>query len=64
MMTLAEKIEASKECCRRAKDYFLERKRAVFDRLFDGDWEVFVVKRDEKSGKFVGKTASCALCPV
>jgi hypothetical protein len=54
MLTLAEKIEASKVCCQKAKDYIAEKKRAMFDRLFDGDCDVFVIKRDEKSGEFVG----------
>ncbi len=64
MLTLAEKIEVSKICCQKVRDYVLEKKNAAFDRLFNGDWEVFVVKRDERSGEFVGKTACCALCPV
>ena len=64
MMTLAEKIELSKMCCRKAKDYLSEKKRKVFDRLFNGDWKVFVIKRDEKTGKFVGKKACCALSPL
>lgn len=64
MLTLAEKIEASKICCRKIKDYVLEKKNAAFNRLFSGTWEVFVVKRDKKIGEFVGKTACCALCPV
>ncbi len=56
MLSLAEKIEASKKCCRKMKDYVLEKKNAAFDRLFNGDWDVFVVKRDERTGQFVGKT--------
>jgi hypothetical protein len=56
MLSLAEKIEASKACCRKAKDYVLEKKRAVFDQLFDGDCDVFVIRRDEKTGQFFGKT--------
>ncbi len=60
MMTLAEKIEAAKRCCSKAKDYILERKQAAFNRFLNGEWEVFVVKRDEKTGEFVGKTVCCA----
>lgn len=60
MMTLAEKIEAAKVCCRKAKDYILERRQAAFNRLLSGDWEVFLVKRDEKTGKFIGKIVCCA----
>ena len=32
--------------------------------LFSRDWEVFVIKRDETTGKLVGKLACCALDPV
>jgi hypothetical protein len=32
--------------------------------LFSRAWEVFVVKRDETTGKPVGKLACCALEPV
>lgn len=64
MATLAEKIEASKECCRQVKDYILEKKRAAFDNLLNGDWEVFVIKRDDKTGQFTGKTVCCALGSV
>jgi len=32
--------------------------------IFECDWEVFVVKYDASAGKFVGKTACCALEPV
>ncbi len=32
--------------------------------LFDRQWEVFVIKRDEVTGKLVGRTACCALSPV
>ena len=55
MLSLAGKIEASKACCRKAKDYVSEKKRAVFDKLFNGDCDMFVIKRDEKNGQFVGK---------
>jgi hypothetical protein len=64
MATRAEKIEASKICCRKVRDYVSEKKNAAFNRLFNGDLEVFVVKQDEKTGEFVGKTTCCALCPV
>ena len=58
MLTLAEKIEASKVCCCKAKDYVLEKRRAAFDKLFNSDCEIFVIRRDEKTGQFVGK-AEC-----
>ncbi len=64
MLTLAEKIEAAKRCCLTAKEYIAERKRAFYDKFFNSDWEVFVVKRDEETGKYVGKVAACALCSV
>ncbi|HEX8288311.1 MAG TPA: hypothetical protein VF556_09965 [Pyrinomonadaceae bacterium] len=54
-MTLAEKIEASKVRCQTAKDYISEKKRAMFDELFEDDCDVFVIKRDEKSGELVGR---------
>ena len=60
MLSLAEKIEASKKCCRKMRDYVLEKKNAAFDRLFNGDWDVFVVKRDEKTGQFVGKATNAS----
>jgi len=34
------------------------------DTIFECDWEVFVVKYDQTTGKFVGKTACCALAAV
>jgi hypothetical protein len=36
----------------------------TFDSLFESDWEVFVIKRDETTGQLVGKTACCALAKV
>jgi hypothetical protein len=39
--------------------------RCDFNRdLLSRDWEVFVIKRDETTGKLVGKLACCALAPV
>ena len=64
MLSLAEKIEASKQCCRKVKDYVLEKKQAAFERLFNRDWEVFVIRKDEKTGQFVGKAACCAHASV
>jgi hypothetical protein len=31
---------------------------------FNRDWEVFVIKKDETTGKFVTKLACCAEAPV
>ena len=64
MTTLAEKFAAAKTCCREIKDSAVEKTRQLYDRLFDRDWEVFVIKKDEATGKLVGGTARCALCPV
>ncbi len=36
-----------------------ESDRTYFDRLFADDWEVFVIKRDEQSGKFDWFTLCC-----
>ena len=64
MTTLAEKFAAARTCCREVKDSMVEKTSKLYDRLFDGDWEVFVIKRDEATGKLVGRTGNCALCPV
>lgn len=64
MTTLAEKIAASKMCCRKARACVQDKSRKFYDRLFDREWEVFVIKRDEATGKLIGKTACCALSPV
>ena len=64
MLTLAEKIEIARRCCLTAKDYIAERKKAFYDKFFNSDWEVFVVKKDEGTGEFVGKFACCAPNPI
>ena len=64
MTTLAEKFAAAKTCCREIKDSAVEKTRKLYDRLFERDWEVFVVKKDEATGKLVGRTACCALSSV
>jgi thymidylate kinase len=64
MTTLAEKFAAAKMCCREIKKSAVEKTRKLYDRLFDGDWEVFVIKKDEATEKLIGKTACCALSPV
>ena len=64
MSTLAEKFAAAKTCCREIKDSAVEKTRKVYDQLFDRDWEVFVIKKDETTGKLVGRTACCASAPV
>ncbi len=62
MLTLAEKIEIARSCCLKVKDYIAEKKREFNDKFFNSGWEVFVVKKDEQTGKFIGKFVSCALC--
>lgn len=62
MLTLAEKIEIARSCCLKVKDYIAEKKREFNDKFFNSEWEVFVVKKDEQTGKFIGKFVSCALC--
>jgi hypothetical protein len=64
MLTLAQKIETAKRCCQTAKEYIAERKQAFYDKFFNEEWEVFVVKRNEETEEFVGKFAACALCSV
>ena len=64
MTTLAEKFAAARMCCREVKDSAVEKTRKLYDRLFDRDWEVFVIKKDEATGKLIGRTSCCALCPV
>lgn len=57
----AEKLKAG---CRLEKVYRLERDPNFNGDLFSREWEVFVIKRDEMTGKLVGKLACCALEPV
>jgi hypothetical protein len=58
-----ESIGKFKSGCRFEKCEF--EKGDIFNRdLFSRDWEVFVIKRDETTGKLVGKLACCALSPV
>ena len=64
MVTLAEKFEAAKKCCREAIDRSSEKGREFYNRIFDSEWEAFVVKRDELTGKFIGKLARRADSPV
>jgi len=36
-------------------------KESPFDKLFDREWEEFVVKFDEQSGKFMTQTVCCPM---
>ena len=62
MLSLAEKIEAAKRCCQTVKDYIAEKKGKLNERLFSSEGEVFVIKRDEKTGEYRGKFVCCELC--
>ena len=64
MLTLAQKFEIAKNCCLKMKDYLAEKRREFDQKLFNPEWEVFVVKRDDATGKYVGKFAACANCAV
>lgn len=56
--------EKFKRGCRLEKVCELEGETDLGGDLFSRDWEVFVIKRDERSGKLVGRLACCALAPV
>ena len=56
--------EKFKSGCRTEKSRQSEGEQKFNRDLLNGDWEVFVVKRDKTTGKLVGKLACCALAPV
>lgn len=62
MLTLAEKIEIAKSCCVKVKDYIASKRQKFNDNFLNTEAEVFVVKRNEETGKYVGRFAVCALC--
>jgi hypothetical protein len=64
MATIAEKIAAAKRCCRESISCKSEKSREFFNKMFDGSWNVFVIKRDDTTGELIGKKACCADCPV
>ena len=64
MATIAEKIAAAKKCCRESITRKADEARKFYDKFFNGNWKVFVVKKDETSGKLVGKTVCCADSPA
>lgn len=64
MAAIAEKIAEAKKCCRKNISRKVEETRKFYDKFFNGNWNVFVVKKDEATGQFVGKTVCCADCPV
>jgi hypothetical protein len=64
MATLAEKIAEAKKCCRETINRKVEETRQFYDKFFGGKWKEFVIKRDESTGKLIGKKVGCAGCPV
>lgn len=65
-MGLADKMfSRSKTNCPVRSDCKKESDRRFFSSLFDDDWEVFVIRRDDKKGTYDWFTQCCetALCP-
>ena len=64
MVTKEKRIEKFKVGCRTTSSNTAGINAESNKNLFDREWEVFVIKRDEATGKLVGRTACCALSPV
>jgi hypothetical protein len=64
MYSLKDTFESIKNLCRLKKLECRENSTNPTKDIFDQDWEVFVVKYDMETEKFIGKTACCALEPV
>jgi hypothetical protein len=64
MVAKEKRIEKFKAGCRTMSSNIAGTNAESSKNLFDREWEVFVVKRDELTGKLVGRTACCALSPV
>ena len=64
MWTKENRIEKLRAGCRKVSSNAAITNHESNKNLFGREWEVFVVKRDEATGKLVGKTACCALAPV
>ena len=45
MLTLAEKFEAAKNCCRKVIDRNAKKGSKFYNRIFDLEWEVFGKRR-------------------
>jgi len=59
-MHLAEKMfSRCKTSCPVRSDCKKESDRRYFDKLFDEDWEVFVIKRNNDEGNFHWFTLCC-----
>jgi hypothetical protein len=64
MAAKENRIEKFKAGCRTTSSNNAEKNIEFNKDLFDREWEVFVIKRDEATGKLAGRTACCALSPV
>ena len=64
MAAKEKRIEKFRAGCRTASSRNTEINTESNKNLFDREWEVFVIKRDEATGKLIGRTAGCALSPV
>ena len=59
-----EYVQKLKAGCRNKSACRNESISALSKNLFEREWEVFVVKKDQTTGKLIGKVACCALSPV
>ncbi len=64
MATKENRIEKFKAGCRTTSSNNAGTNAEFNKNLFDREWEVFVIKRDEATGEFIGSTACCALSLV
>ncbi len=64
MATKENRIEKLKAGCRTIGSRNAGENAESGKNLFDREWEVFVIKRDEATGNLIGRTACCALSPV
>lgn len=64
MYSLKDIFDGIKNICRAEKLECADNLKRPTKNILEKDWEVFVIKYDEASGKFVGKTACCALASV
>ena len=61
-MTLADKMfSRGSSSCPLRRDCTKQANRKYFDSLFADDWEVFVIRRDEKQSTFDWFTLCCEL---
>jgi hypothetical protein len=63
-MGLADKMfSRSGKMCPVRSDCKKQSDKKFFDSLFENDWEVFVIKRDNQNGKFDWFTQCCEAAP-